>query len=49
MPGAIHPIHPEDALIDAVLEAHGVTPVYRFGRFVLDVCDERLSKDGVPV
>jgi DNA-binding winged helix-turn-helix (wHTH) protein len=44
------PARPEDALIEAVLEAHrAVVDVYEFGRFRLDVRDLRLTRDGVPI
>lgn len=44
------PARPEDVLIEAVLEAHGaVIDVYEFGRFRLEVRDQRLTRDGVPV
>jgi DNA-binding winged helix-turn-helix (wHTH) protein len=44
------PARPEDVLIEAVLEAHrAVVDVYEFGRFRLDVRDQRLSRDGVPI
>jgi DNA-binding winged helix-turn-helix (wHTH) protein len=41
---------PEDVLIEAVLEARRLTtPVYEFGRFCLDVQDQRVTRDGVPL
>ena len=40
---------PEDALIEAVLEASGQSTAYEFGRFRLDVRDQRVTRDGVPV
>lgn len=44
------PSRPEDALIEAVLEARRVAAhVYEFGRFRLDVQDQRVTRDGVPV
>lgn len=44
------PARPEDALIEAVLEAHRkVVDVYEFGRFRLDVRDQQLTRDGIPV
>lgn len=43
-------LRPEDVLIEAVLEArNAVAPVYEFGRFRLDVADQRVTRDGVPV
>lgn len=44
------PSRPEDVLIEALLEAQRVAePVYEFGRFHLDVQDQRVTRDGVPL
>jgi DNA-binding winged helix-turn-helix (wHTH) protein len=43
------PPHPEDVLIEAVLEARGAAPLYEFGPFCLDVVDQRVTRYGVPV
>jgi DNA-binding winged helix-turn-helix (wHTH) protein len=43
------PSRPEDVLIEAVLEARRVAHVYAFGPFRLDVQDQRVTRDGVPV
>ena len=44
------PARPEDVLIEAVLEAHrAVIDIYEFGRFRLDVRDQRFTRDGVPI
>jgi DNA-binding winged helix-turn-helix (wHTH) protein len=40
---------PEDVLIEALLAAHGVAPVHEFGCFRLDVRDQRVTRDGVPL
>ncbi len=42
---------PEDVLIDAVLEARAraATAVYEFGGLRLEVSEQRLLKDGLPV
>ena len=42
---------PEDVLIEAVLEAsaRAATAVYEFGGFRLEVGEQRLLKDGLPV
>ena len=45
-----HRPRPEDVLIEAVLEARGlVEQVYEFGSFRLDVHDQRVTRDGVPL
>jgi DNA-binding winged helix-turn-helix (wHTH) protein len=44
------PSRPEDVLIEAVLEARRVAAhLYEFGRFRLDVQDQRVTRDGVLV
>ena len=44
------PSRPEDVLIEALLEAQRVVGhVYEFGRFRLDVQDQQVTRDGVPV
>jgi len=40
---------PEDVLIEALLEAHGVVIVYEFGCFRLDIRDQQVTRDGVPL
>jgi DNA-binding winged helix-turn-helix (wHTH) protein len=50
MTDSFPPARPEDVLIEAVLEAHrAVIEIYEFGRFRLDVRDQRLTRDGVPI
>ena len=42
------PSRPEDVLIEALLEARrAAAPVYEFGRFHVDVQDQRVTRDGV--
>jgi DNA-binding winged helix-turn-helix (wHTH) protein len=43
------PLRPEDVLIEALLEAQGVAHVYEFGPFRLDVRDQRVTREGVPL
>lgn len=41
---------PEDVLIEALLEAQGMAAqVYEFGCFRLDVRDQRVTREGVPL
>ena len=50
MSDSFPPARPEDVLIQAVLDAHRVvSEVYEFGPFRLEVRDQRLTRDGVPV
>jgi DNA-binding winged helix-turn-helix (wHTH) protein len=42
---------PEDVLIEALVQASGgdTQPVYEFDRFRLEIAEQRLLRDGVPV
>ena len=44
-------LRPEDVLIEALMQAAGTTtdPIYQFDAFRLEVGEQRLLRDGVPV